>query len=222
MNAHDDRVRKLAYHLWEDSGRCEGNALKFWLLAEQLVIVQEQVQSNGTKPSCVKPLHLLQFSPKNCADLASSNIKNPVRGPMVNRAVVVDENASLNRVVGLVLQSLGAKDIVLVKRGEEALSYLQDSLADLIILDRISDISGALECTQRIRTGSGRANQNIPIILLSEERGRGSAEAAYAAGVDLILKMPLSIRDLSAGINTSFLIASRRQSRGHDNVFYRG
>jgi CheY-like chemotaxis protein len=222
MNAHDDRVRTLAYHLWEDSGHCDGNALKFWLLAEQLVIGQEQVQSNGLKPGNVKSSTLLKFTPRNCADFASSNVVSPAHGPMINRALVVNENASLNNLIGLVLQSLGAKDIVLVRKGEEAIFALLESKADIIILDRISDISDALGCSRRIRTGSDGANPNVPIILLSEERGRGSAEAAYAAGVDLILKKPFSIRDLSAGINTSFLIASRRQSRGHDNVFYRG
>jgi two-component system chemotaxis response regulator CheY/two-component system phosphate regulon response regulator PhoB len=57
-----------------------------------------------------------------------------------------------------------------------------------------------VECTRHIRAGIKGIDQALPIILLTGNVGPSFQVEAYAAGVDLFIEKPFSIRKLSAAI----------------------
>ncbi len=119
----------------------------------------------------------------------------------IKRAIVVDDNSQVRQLIGLVLQSLGAQTIAMAGNGEEALASIRDGGADIIIMDRMMDVMDGLECTRRIRKGIAGIDPKTPIILLTGVADEDSENAAYAAGVDLFLGKPFSIRTIYSGVS---------------------
>lgn len=116
------------------------------------------------------------------------------------RAIVVEDDLASRELVQFVLRSIGFGDIVVAKNGAEALNILQSSRADIAVMDWQMDVMDGLECTRRIRAGMEGIDRRLPIILLTGHVGEDNEKAAYAAGVNLFMEKPFSIKKLHAGI----------------------
>ncbi len=119
----------------------------------------------------------------------------------VNRAIIVEDNPQMRDLIRIVLSSFGAKDIVEAQNGAEAIAALKSNDVDIIIMDWKMDVMDGLECTRHIREGIDDINQKLPIVLLTGMLGKDSEDAAYAAGVDLYLEKPFSLKTLHSGIS---------------------
>ena len=117
------------------------------------------------------------------------------------KAVIVEDNIQTRLLVRMVLDSVGVRQVVEAENGEAAISALKADHADLAIMDWNMDVMDGLECTRRIRAGIDGINPRLPIILLTGNRGQASEAAAYAAGVDLFMEKPFSIKSLYAGVS---------------------
>jgi len=62
------------------------------------------------------------------------------------------------------------------------------------------DVMDGLACTRLIRDGIGGVDTKIPIILLTGRGGEEATATAYAAGVDLFMEKPFSVKTLFNGI----------------------
>jgi two-component system chemotaxis response regulator CheY/two-component system phosphate regulon response regulator PhoB len=119
----------------------------------------------------------------------------------VSRAVIVEDIPQMRDLIRIVLSSFGAKDIVEAQNGAEAIAALKSNDVDIVIMDWKMDVMDGLECTRHIREGIDGINQKLPIVLLTGMLGKDSEDAAYAAGVDLYLEKPFSLKTLHSGIS---------------------
>jgi CheY-like chemotaxis protein len=118
----------------------------------------------------------------------------------IQRALIVEDNDCFRDLVKIVLNSLGVTDIVEAKDGREAIEALTTVDADLVIMDWTMAGMDGIECTERIRSGVFGSNPAIPIVMVSGNGDDNSIQHAYAAGVDVFLVKPISLKSLFAGI----------------------
>jgi len=116
------------------------------------------------------------------------------------RAIIVDDSAPMRELVHMVLVAVGISEIVVVANGVEAIAALRTNGADIVFMDWQMDVMDGLECTRRIRAGVGGIDPKTIIVLVTGMVGEKNAETAYAAGVDLFLEKPVSIKKLRAGV----------------------
>ena len=106
----------------------------------------------------------------------------------------------MRELIHMVLGALGITEIVVAANGVEAISALQSGGADIVFMDWQMDVMDGLECTRRIRAGIGGIDPNTIIVLVTGMVGEKNAETAYAAGVDLFLEKPVSMKKFRAGV----------------------
>jgi len=128
----------------------------------------------------------------------------------IDRAVIVEDNPQMRDLINMVLGSFGTRDIIHAGNGAEAIAALASGGADIVIMDWKMDVMDGLECTRRIRAGINGIDPGLPIVLLTGVTGEESERAAYAAGVDLFLEKPFSLKKLHAGV-TRVIEAKRPQ-----------
>ena len=116
------------------------------------------------------------------------------------RAVVVEDNGSMRELIQMVLGAFGVSEVVSAVNGVEAISALQSAGADIVFMDWQMDVMDGLECTRRIRAGVDGIDPKTIIVLVTGMVGEKNAEIAYAAGVDLFLEKPVSMKILHAGM----------------------
>ncbi|CAA7623051.1 Chemotaxis protein CheY [Candidatus Terasakiella magnetica] len=116
------------------------------------------------------------------------------------RAVVVEDNVAMRELIRMVLGAFGVSEVVSAINGVEAISALQSAGADIVFMDWQMDVMDGLECTRRIRTGVDGIDPKTIIVLVTGMIGEKNAEMAYAAGVDLFLEKPVSMKILHAGM----------------------
>jgi CheY-like chemotaxis protein len=121
-----------------------------------------------------------------------------VRRP--KRAVIVEDNAPMRELINMVLGAFGVAQIDVAANGAEAIAALQAARADIVFMDWQMDVMNGLECTRRIRAGIDGIDPKTIIVLVTGMVGEKNAETAYAAGVDLFLEKPVSMKILHAGM----------------------
>ena len=206
MDTHEDRIRALAYRLWEAAGAGNGDDALFWCLAEAALFAEGAAPPSG-RPVASRVANLTMplsmCSPPTRAVPQPDSTKKPNTGfgrMSAKRVVVVDSNTQIRKLIGLALESLGVGNVAIAINGDDAITSIRNGGADIVIMDRMMDVMDGLECTRRIRKGMAGIDPSIPIILLTGLVGEGAEDAAYAAGVDLFLEKPFSIRKISSGV----------------------
>ena len=118
----------------------------------------------------------------------------------IKRAVIVEDSPQTRDLIRMALDLLGATEIINADDGAKAIAALQSGSADIVIMDWKMEVMDGLECTRRIREGVEGVDQTIPIILLTGASEKEAEKKAYAAGVDLFMKKPFSLRQLHTGL----------------------
>ncbi|WP_371737958.1 response regulator [Magnetospirillum sp. UT-4] len=116
------------------------------------------------------------------------------------RAVIVEDNTQMRQLIQVVLESLGIKEIVSAANGAEAISALQTGGTDIVFMDWRMDVMDGLECTRRIRAGVDGVDPKTAIVMVTGMGGEKNSDTAYAAGVDLFIEKPISVKILLAGV----------------------
>ena len=110
---------------------------------------------------------------------------NPARGL---RVLVADDNNTSRRITAKILE-VGGHEVVLADSGEHALSILEDSLFDILILDLKMPVFDGIEVMKIHRSSDIRIK--TPVIILT---ANGSFEARHEcneSGVDAFLTKPV-------------------------------
>ncbi|HIJ61274.1 MAG TPA: EAL domain-containing protein [Rhodospirillaceae bacterium] len=143
----------------------------------------------------------------------------------IKRAMIVEDSAQMRELIHMALDCFGAEEIINAGNGAEAIACLEDSGADIVIMDWRMDVMDGLECTQRIRAGIPGVDPTIPIILLTGFAGKAAESAAYDAGVDHFMKKPFSLRTLHSALEKVLtrsgpVLVRRPQMFGHREARY--
>lgn len=112
------------------------------------------------------------------------------------RMIVVDDNEVTIEVNRKLLQQLGARDVIGVKSGREALELHSQNLFDVAFLDlKMPDMDG-YELAQRLRSESENSQSPIRIVAITAGSARDSKERSLLEGFDDCLIKPVVIMGL--------------------------
>jgi CheY-like chemotaxis protein len=99
--------------------------------------------------------------------------------------VVADDDATIRRLMGVFLKTLGYRSVV-VEDGIQALAAVAEEIPDLVISDVHMPNLGGLELTRRLREDPRLAR--VPILLFSASVSQG--EEWQGAGADGFISKP--------------------------------
>jgi two-component system KDP operon response regulator KdpE len=112
--------------------------------------------------------------------------------------LVVDDDNSFRRALYVTLSGMGFT-IVDVPRADEALSLVQLTQFDAVLLDVDMPGVGGLECCRSIRNAIGR----LPILMLSAMDSEDDKVLALDAGADDYITKPCGLRELTARLRAA-------------------
>lgn len=113
---------------------------------------------------------------------------------MSARILVVDDDAALSEMIGIVLESEGFQP-EFAADGATALEMFGTNQPDLILLDLMLPGIDGIEVCQRIRTESG-----VPIIMLTAKSDTSDVVLGLEAGADDYVPKPFKPRELVARV----------------------
>lgn len=110
------------------------------------------------------------------------------------KILVVDDEASIRRIVAYRLQQVGYQ-VLTATNGLEALEIFNQAYPDLVIVDLMLPEMGGFELTEQIR-----AKSYVPLIILSAANDESSIIRGLELGADDFVKKPFSPRELEVRI----------------------
>lgn len=116
--------------------------------------------------------------------------------------LVVDDNLHMRALVRTILAALGARNVIEVADGADALKALRNFPADIIICDwNMSPLDG-LDFVRLLRTGDDSPNPYVPVIMMTGHTERSRVLQARDVGVHEFLAKPISVRGLYSHIRS--------------------
>ncbi|WP_068402855.1 MtrAB system response regulator MtrA [Kribbia dieselivorans] len=113
---------------------------------------------------------------------------------MKGRVLVVDDDAALAEMLGIVLRNEGL-DVTHVADGAEALGAFRESKPDLVLLDVMLPGMDGMEICRRIRAESG-----VPIVMLTARTDTVDIVVGLESGADDYVQKPFKPQELIARI----------------------
>jgi signal transduction histidine kinase/CheY-like chemotaxis protein len=136
----------------------------------------------------------------------------PSRSGRSLRVLCADDSAVNREVLNDVLVELG-HEVVLVEDGLEALEAARRQRIDLVLMDLEMPRMGGLEAARKLREQYG---DRLPILGMSGEGSEVNQERCTEAGMDVLLRKPLTLDVLQSAIDSRL---GRGPSRGaHDET----
>ncbi|MCI0394598.1 MAG: response regulator [Chloroflexi bacterium] len=124
------------------------------------------------------------------------------------RILVIDDDPSLVKMIGLILHRAGY-EVAAAESGVEGLNKLTELKPDLVILDRMMPLMDGLEVVRRIRANPATAQ--LPIMMLSALGRVDDKVDGFQAGVDDYVAKPVEPKELMA--RTRALLIRSQYSR---------
>ena len=118
------------------------------------------------------------------------------------KILVVDDFATMRRIISNVLRQLGFEDIVEAEDGAKALKVLESEKVDFVITDwNMPEMSG-MDLLKAIRAKSDK--DEMPVMMVTAEALQENILAAAQAGVNNYIVKPFDAATLSDKINKIF------------------
>lgn len=115
------------------------------------------------------------------------------------KCLVVDDSATMRRIVVNALRGIGITDIAEAADGREALTRLAEAAADLIITDWNMPVMGGLELVHALRATPATAR--TPILMVTTRGAKEDIVQAIEAGVSNYLLKPFTPQALKEKID---------------------
>src|SRR5437660_11094361 len=133
-------------------------------------------------------------------------------GPMKGRVLVVDDDAALAEMLGIVLRGEGFEP-TFVSDGDKALDAFRDTRPDLVLLDLMLPGLDGIDVCRQIRSESG-----VPIVMLTAKTDTVDVVLGLESGADDYIHKPFKSKELVARMRARLLstddtAADRRQKR---------
>jgi two-component system chemotaxis response regulator CheY len=118
------------------------------------------------------------------------------------RILVVDDFATMRRIITNVLRQLGFENIVEAEDGAKALQIMESEKIDFVVTDwNMPEMSG-LDLLKAIRAKSDK--DTLPVLMVTAEALQENIVAAARAGVNNYIIKPFDAKTLSEKINKIF------------------
>src|SRR6478609_4984330 len=115
-------------------------------------------------------------------------------GPMKGRVLVVDDDAALAEMLGIVLRGEGFEP-TFVADGDKAVEVFRDSRPDLVLLDLMLPGTDGIDVCRQIRSESG-----VPIVMLTAKSDTVDVVVGLESGADDYVAKPFKPKELVARI----------------------
>lgn len=114
------------------------------------------------------------------------------------RVLIVDDSATVRRIIASVLQDFGDHRVLEAAHGLEALAVLADQGADLVITDWNMPNMGGRDFLRAIR--ADQVMHHLPVLVVSSQSAPSDIEAAAGLGVVGYVCKPFTADALRGGI----------------------
>lgn len=131
--------------------------------------------------------------------------------------LVVDDDNSMRRALHVTLSGFGFT-VVGASRGEEALSLVQVTRFDAVLLDIDMPGMGGVEACRGIRNISA----HLPILILTAMDGDDAMISALDAGADDYITKPFRLKELTARLRAAVRRRNVKDSNDQDSAIRRG
>src|SRR6201986_3587420 len=115
-------------------------------------------------------------------------------GPMKGRVLVVDDDAALAEMLGIVLRGEGFEP-TFVSDGDKAVEVLRESQPDLVLLDLMLPGRDGIGVCRQIRAESG-----VPIVMLTAKTDTVDVVVGLESGADDYVVKPFKPKELVARV----------------------
>src|SRR6202165_716132 len=115
-------------------------------------------------------------------------------GPMKGRVLVVDDDAALAEMLGIVLRGEGFEP-TFVADGDKALDAFRDTRPDLVLLDLMLPGTDGVDVCRQIRGESG-----VPIVMLTAKTDTVDIVLGLESGADDYILKPFKPKELIARV----------------------
>jgi two-component system chemotaxis response regulator CheY len=119
--------------------------------------------------------------------------------------LVVDDAATMRRIVRSLLRELGIKNVREAEDGEVALENLKYQKADLVVSDWAMPKMTGIELLRAIRQDD--ALKEVPVLMVTAESKKENIMEAIQAGVNNYIVKPFNSKTLEEKLNKIFKIA---------------
>jgi two-component system chemotaxis response regulator CheY len=118
------------------------------------------------------------------------------------KVLIVDDFATMRRIVRNVLKQVGLTSIIEADNGKAALKVLKKESIDLILCDwNMPEMSG-IDLLKAVK--SDDALKNIPFVMVTAEAQKENILEAVKAGVSSYIVKPFTAETVSEKLNTIF------------------
>jgi two-component system chemotaxis response regulator CheY len=118
------------------------------------------------------------------------------------KILVVDDFATMRRIITNVLRQIGFENIVEAEDGTKALQVLEQDAIDFVVTDwNMPEMSG-LDLLKAIRSRGEKSD--LPVLMVTAEALQENIVAAARAGVNNYIVKPFDAKTLSEKINKIF------------------
>jgi two-component system chemotaxis response regulator CheY len=134
------------------------------------------------------------------------------------RILIVDDHATMRRIIRMQLATLGYRDIDEAADGEEAFAKLRAGHFALVIADWNMEPVTGFDLLRLVR--AEETLRALPFIMITAEAKSENFEAAKEAGVDGYVAKPFDVATLRQRIETA--LATRRPARREREMVFAG
>ncbi len=118
--------------------------------------------------------------------------------------LVVDDFATMRRIITNVLRQLGFDHIVEAEDGSKALSILESEKVDFVITDWNMPQMSGLDLLKAIRASDKEDLKGTPVLMVTAEALQDNIMAAAKAGVNNYIIKPFDAKTMADKINKIF------------------
>jgi two-component system, sensor histidine kinase and response regulator len=122
--------------------------------------------------------------------------------------ILLAEDNEINQKVVVGLLGPRGHVIDVVTNGAEAVSAVQTTTYDIVLMDLQMPVMGGLEATRAIRKLEAEAGRHTPIVAMTAHAMRGDREQCLAAGMDGYMSKPVDREALLAVIERNAAVAA--------------
>jgi CheY-like chemotaxis protein len=174
-------------------------------------ITLESEPGSGSCFTLLLNLPRAEASPQSVSPLdgPSSDVDEIAAFDSPLRVLLVEDNVTNQRVVQLILETLGA-EIAVANNGQEALDLYHADGFDVILMDMQMPVMDGLTATRLIRKREGAAGwRRTPVAMLTANTLDEHRQTASNAGADYHIPKPITPESLIRGIEAALAAAGR-------------
>ena len=123
--------------------------------------------------------------------------------PLRRLHILLAEDNRVNQRLATRLLERRGHSVVVVENGQEALSVLEQSSFDLVLMDVQMPLMDGIEATIAIREKERATRAHQDVIALTAHAMKGDQERCLAAGMDGYLSKPIHIHELDELLKNS-------------------